>query len=121
MRIRKISKRNRSFLRHIGTLMSAKAIAAAIALLITPVIARLFDPGDFGIAAVWLSFCALLNHLSSLKYEVAIMLPAKEDEADHLYSLALRILLAFVGIVAVVSIIAAFLVFGDSNAAGQHN
>jgi O-antigen/teichoic acid export membrane protein len=101
--------------------MSAKAIAAAIALLITPVIARLFDPGHFGIAAVWLSFCALLNHLSSLKYEVAIMLPAKEDEADHLYSLALRILLAFVGIVAVVSIIAAFLVFGDSNAAGQHN
>ena len=120
MRISKISKRNRSFLRHIGTLMSAKAIAAAIALLITPVIARLFDPRDFGVAAVWVSSCALLSHVSSLKYEVAIMLPAKEEEADQLYSLALRILLVFVGVVAVVSAIAAFVPFGDSSAVGEH-
>ena len=84
--------------------MGAKAIAGAIALLITPVIARLFDPGDFGIAAVWVSSCALLSHVSSLKYELAIMLPATEDGADKLYSLALRILLAFVGIVAVVAV-----------------
>jgi O-antigen/teichoic acid export membrane protein len=117
----KISKRNRSFLRHIGTLMSAKAIAAAIALLITPVIARLFDPGDFGIAAIWVSSCTLLNHLSSLKYEVAIVIPANEDEADHLYSLALRILIAFVGIVAVVSVISAFLPLKTSSAAGAQD
>jgi O-antigen/teichoic acid export membrane protein len=115
----KISKRNRSFLRHIGTLMSAKAIAAVIALLITPVIARLFDPGDFGIAAVWVSTCTLLNHLSSLKYEVAIVLPAKEDQADKLYSLALRVLLAFVAVVLVLSVIAAFLPFGNSSAVGE--
>jgi O-antigen/teichoic acid export membrane protein len=101
--------------------MSAKAIAAAIALLITPVIARLFDPRDFGVAAVWVSSCALLSHVSSLKYEVAIMLPAKEEEADQLYSLALRILLVFVGVVAVVSAIAAFVPFGDSSAVGEHD
>ena len=121
MRISKISKRNRSFLRHVGTLMSAKAIAAAIALLITPVIARLFDPGDFGIAAVWVSTCTLLSHISSLKYEIAIVLPANEDEADHLYSLALRILIAFVGIIAVVSVIGAFLPPKYSSAAGAQD
>jgi O-antigen/teichoic acid export membrane protein len=120
VRISKISKRNRSFLRDIGTLMSAKAIAAVIALLITPIIARLFDPGDFGIAAIWASACALLSHISSLKYELAIMLPADEDEADHLYSLALRILLAFFGIVVVVSVVAAFLPFGNTSAVDQH-
>jgi O-antigen/teichoic acid export membrane protein len=96
--------------------MSAKAIAAAIALLITPVIARLFDPGDFGIAAVWVSSCTLLSHISSLKYEVAIVLPAEEHEADNLYSLALRILLAFVGIVAVVTAVAEFLPVKNSSA-----
>jgi O-antigen/teichoic acid export membrane protein len=101
--------------------MSAKAIAAAIALLITPVIARLFDPGDFGIAAVWVSTCTLLSHISSLKYEIAIVLPANEDEADHLYSLALRILIAFVGIIAVVSVIGAFLPPKYSSAAGAQD
>jgi O-antigen/teichoic acid export membrane protein len=99
--------------------MSAKAIAAVIALLITPVIARLFDPGDFGIAAVWVSSCTLLNHISSLKYEVAIVLPAKEDGADQLYSLALRILLAFVAVVTVVSVFASFLPFGNPSAVGE--
>lgn len=119
MRISEILRRNRSFLRHIGTLMSAKAIAAAIALLITPIIARLFDPGDFGIAAVWMSSCTLLSHLSSLKYEVAIMLPAEQDKAEHLYSLAFRILLAFVGIAAIVSVVAAFLPFENSSTTGE--
>ena len=119
MQVSKILKRNRSFLKHIGTLMSAKAIAAAIALLITPVIARLFDPSDFGVAAVWVSLCTLLSHLSSLKYEVAIMLPAEEDEADHLYSLALRILLISVTVIAVISVFVRFLPFGNSSDVGE--
>jgi O-antigen/teichoic acid export membrane protein len=101
--------------------MSAKAIAAAIALLITPVIARLFDPGDFGVAAVWVSMCTMLSQVSSVRYELAIMLPAEEEKAEHLYSLAIRILLAFVGIVAIVSLVAASIPLESSSPVGEGN
>lgn len=75
-------------------MMSGKGIAAIIALLTMPVIARLFSPEDFGVAAIFLSLCVMVSNVGALRYESALVLPKQESEARLLMSLAYRILAA---------------------------
>ena len=84
--------RHSEFIGHIATLMSGKSVAAAIALFTTPIVARLFDPGDFGVAAVFVSIVSLVTNISSLRYEAALSLPKRDEEARTLMALAYWIL-----------------------------
>lgn len=94
MRIPKLLSRHSEFLGHVVTLMSGKMIAAAIALLTTPIVARLFDPADFGVAAVFVSIISIVSNVSSLRYESTLSLPKQEEEARMLMSLCYGILFA---------------------------
>ena len=95
-----IIRRNKELLGHVGGLAGAKAVAAVFALAITPIISRLFSPNDFGQAALWLSWCTILGHMSSLKYELAVVLPREEREAAGLYWLSVALLVLFTSVVA---------------------
>jgi O-antigen/teichoic acid export membrane protein len=92
---RRLSGNRGHFVRNVTTLMSGKVIAAAVAILTTPIVSRLFDPGDFGVAAQFISIVSILVTICALGYETAFVLPAERDEAISLLALAYRLLLVF--------------------------
>lgn len=86
--------RHSVFVSHVATMMTGKSVAAAIALFTMPVIARLFSPNDFGVAAVFLSIVGITSHVAVLRYEMALVLPETEQEAVALMGFAYRVLFA---------------------------
>jgi O-antigen/teichoic acid export membrane protein len=86
--------RHKAFLGNVATMMSGKSIAAAIALLTMPVIARLFSASDFGIAALFLSLSVIGSNVGALRYEGALVLPKQEPEALLLMAFAYRVMAA---------------------------
>ena len=91
--------------------MSGKTIAAAIALFTTPIVARLFDPSDFGVVAVFVSVVSIVSNVSSLRYEMAVSLPKEEREARLLIALAYR---AMIGMSLLVLLFVAVTTFTDT-------
>jgi O-antigen/teichoic acid export membrane protein len=76
-------------------MMSGKTVAAVIAFVTVPIVARLFEPSDFGIAALFMSIVGIISNVSTLRYEGAIVLPKEEEEALTLMAFAYRVLLVF--------------------------
>lgn len=85
-------KRHKTFVGYIVTMMSGKGIASLIGLLTMPIVARLFSPEDFGVAAIFLSLGVLVSNVGALRYESALVLPKDDEEALLLMALAYRIL-----------------------------
>lgn len=79
--------------------------AQVFSFLLVPIVARLFSPEDFGIAATFLAVFAVLSPIASLRYEQAIILPRSDEDARVLTSVAIRIL---VGVI-LISILGIFL------------
>jgi lipopolysaccharide exporter len=82
-------------LKHTSILVSGTAIAQLIPILIQPVLRRFYSPDIFGAYAVYLSLVGILVTISSLKYELAIVLPSKDKEAANIVFLAIIINLLF--------------------------
>ncbi len=101
------SLRERPFLRQMLTLMSGTAGAQVISILLTPIIARLFSPEDYGLQGLYVSISTICTVLVCLKYEYAIVLPAKDREARSLALLALAIVCGFVLLVGIAVLFAA--------------
>jgi O-antigen/teichoic acid export membrane protein len=72
--------------------MSGKAVAAFLALVTTPIIARIYFPEHYGTAAVFMSIITISSNVASLRYEAAVALPKDDDEATALLALSYRIL-----------------------------
>lgn len=68
--------------------MTGSTIAAAIPVAISPILTRLYTPEEFGIFAVLGVLIAFFISFSSLRYDVAIMLPESEEDAKHLVFLS---------------------------------
>ena len=83
--------RHKEFIGNVAILMSGKGLAAAIAFLTMPIVARLFVPEDFGVAAMFVSACSIISSVSTLRYAGAVVLPKSDDEAAEIMSLALRV------------------------------
>jgi len=71
-----------------GTVLSQGLNAAA-----TLILARIFTPEDFGLLALFMAITTSLSVIASWRYETAVMLPEKEEEAANLQVLAFLILL----------------------------
>ena len=71
--------------------MTGTTVAQAIPIAISPILTRIYTPEDFGIFALYISVASLLSVIATGRYELAIMLPKKEDEARHLLFLSLMI------------------------------
>ncbi|MBC9944644.1 oligosaccharide flippase family protein [Leucobacter sp. cx-328] len=69
------------FLKNILALMSGTALAQVVVLAMMPFIARLYTPEQFGILASFASVVAIIAAIATLKYDMAIMLPAQDDSA----------------------------------------
>lgn len=87
--------RNKTFIGNIAILTGGTALGRLVTILAAPVIARLFAPDDFGIASLAIALAVVLNSISSLRYESAIILPSDLDRTVALSRLALTILVIF--------------------------
>ncbi len=79
-----MAERQNTFVGNVLKLTTGAAIAQGIAVLASPVIARLYEPKAFGIAAVFGSITGIIGVIVCFRYELSIMLPRKNDEASSL-------------------------------------
>ncbi|MBX2827777.1 MAG: oligosaccharide flippase family protein [Flavobacteriaceae bacterium] len=77
---RKIFRKS-EFARNVATLVTGTAIAQAIPILISPILTRLYSPEDFGVFALYLSIASVIAVIATGRYEFAITLPPKDEDA----------------------------------------
>lgn len=82
------------FKKNLFVLMSGMAIAQAIPILFSPILTRFFSPDEFGYFATFLAVSSFFTVVMSGKYELAIILPKRDEDAINLLSLSA--LLSFV-------------------------
>lgn len=98
MAIKEIIRRTKpksEFSRNVLTLMTGTTIAQAIPIAITPILTRLYTPDDFGVLALFIAVTSILGVVANGRYELAIMLPEKDDDAINIAALGLLIAIAF--------------------------
>lgn len=76
------------FNRNVLTLASGTTISQAIPVLVSPILTRLYKPEDFGILALFISITSIISVVSMGRYELAIMLPEKHEDAINVAALA---------------------------------
>jgi len=79
------------FSRNVLTLMTGTTIAQAIPIAISPILTRIYTPEDFGVFALYMSVASILSVIATARYEVAIMLPEKDDDALNIMILSIAI------------------------------
>lgn len=62
-----------SYIRNIAVLAKGSGLAQLLALLVSPILTRLYGVEDFGTAALFISISSILVVLSSARYEMAII------------------------------------------------
>ncbi|HLS68741.1 MAG TPA: lipopolysaccharide biosynthesis protein [Kiloniellales bacterium] len=83
------------FARSVSILAGGTALAQALGVLIAPLLTRLYAPEHFGILAAFVALLAIVSVVSTLRYEVAIPLPASDLEAAHVLGLCLAAVASF--------------------------
>lgn len=80
-----------SFARNVAVLAGGTAVGQAIVVLASPILTRLYTPEDFGVLAVYSSLLGILSTVAALRYELAIPLPEKDEDAAALVVLSMII------------------------------
>lgn len=80
-----------SILKETGTLLGGNVLAQVIALAAYFILMRIFSPDDYGLYNIFYSYIEVLIILSTLKYELAVVVADDDREANDLAGLALRI------------------------------
>lgn len=90
-----------SFVRNSFVLTIGTTIAQAIPVLLSPILARLFSPEEFGLLAIVSSITVIINVISTGKFETAIILTKNKREAANLVgiSLTLSLLISLLALV----------------------
>lgn len=79
------------FSRNVLTLMTGTTIAQAIPIAISPILTRIYTPKDFGIFALYMSVASIISVVATGRYELAIMLPKKDEDAINIVALSIFI------------------------------
>ncbi len=79
------------FSRSVLTLMTGTTIAQAIPIAISPILTRIYTPEDFGVFALYMSIASIIGVAATGRYELAIMLPKKDEHAVNIVSLSIII------------------------------
>lgn len=75
------------FSRNVLTLMTGTTIAQAIPVAISPILTRIYTPEDFGVLALFVALMAIFSSIANARYELAIMLPKKDEDAINIFAL----------------------------------
>jgi O-antigen/teichoic acid export membrane protein len=80
------------FLRNVGIILGGTSLGQGIVILTSPFLTRLYTPENFGVLAVYASLLGIVVVVASLRYEAAITLPERDEDAANLLVLSLGIL-----------------------------
>ncbi len=75
------------FSRNVLTLMTGTTIAQAIPIAISPILTRIYTPEDFGVLALFVAITSIFGSIANGRYELAIMLPKKNEDAINIVAL----------------------------------
>lgn len=78
--------------RSLSILLSGALIGQLATLAAAPVLGRIYSPTEFGVFAVYVSLVAIGAVISTLRYEMAMVLPRSGQEALAVRQVALRLL-----------------------------
>lgn len=92
------------FNQNILTLMTGTTIAQAIPIAISPILTRIYTPEDFGVFALFLAITTIFGSIANGRYELAIMLPKKDEDAINIFALGFVItcLISFILLILVI-------------------
>lgn len=77
------------FARNVATLMTGTIVAGIIGTLIIPILTRLYKPEDFGAFAQYTSLLSVLSVIVCGRYELAIVLPERDEDAANVWLLSI--------------------------------
>ncbi len=75
------------FSRNVITLMTGTTIAQSIPIATSPILTRIYTPEDFGVFALFIAITSILATIANGRYELAIMLPKKDEDAINIFAL----------------------------------
>ena len=83
--------------------MTGTTIAQAIPIAISPILTRIYTPEDFGVFALYVSLASVMSVVATGRYELAIMLPKKDEDAMNVVvlSIAIAFLVSLISLVIV--------------------
>lgn len=79
------------FNRNVLTLVTGTGLAQVIPLAVTPILARIYSPEQFGVFALVFAVASSLSVVATGRYELAIMLPRKDVDAINIAALSIAI------------------------------
>ncbi len=85
--------KNSGFMSPVLTILSGSTFAQLIPLASIIILARLFSPTEFGILELFLAVATIFSTVATARYEMAIVLPSKDDIAVNILALSLLITL----------------------------
>lgn len=77
------------FNRNVLTLMLGTTVAQAIPIAISPILTRIYTPEDFGVFAAFFALTGIFGSIANARYELAIMLPEKDEDALNIVAVGL--------------------------------
>jgi len=80
---------NDPFWKNVATLFTGTAIAQALPILIFPVLTRMYTKEAIGFYFIYAAVGMILQIISSLQYQLAIIIPKSKKEADTIFELSL--------------------------------
>lgn len=83
----------RAFFRNVATVATGSLLSQGLSVAFSPIITRLYGPEAFGMLGVFTSMSLMLIPVATLTYAIAIVLPAKDDDAICLIKLSLMLAL----------------------------
>lgn len=75
------------FSRNVLTLMTGTTIAQAIPIAASPILTRIYSPEDFGVYALFIAITTIIGGIANARYELAIMIPKKDEDAINIVAL----------------------------------
>ena len=81
------------FTRNVFTIMSATVLSQLISIFISPILTRIYHPEDYGVLALYGSISAIVAVLATGRYDLAIILPQKDEDAANIGVLSISITL----------------------------
>lgn len=95
------------FAKNISILVTGTVIAQIIPFLIAPIITRIYSPSDFGFFSFYMSIAAGITVICTARYDLAIVLPKNNNDAQKLITLSFIIcsIVSFFSLIVIIIII----------------
>ena len=95
------------FLRNVAKLSTGKLAALTIAVVATPIVSRLFDPADYGVAALFIAVATITSNVLALAYERAVIFPKDELKANRVFFLGIAVSIVIAVLILIIIVVTA--------------